>query len=196
MQLRNNRMEEMQKARGGVRGVSVQLPCPFWVCHSPCETVTREGTPLGPDSGLLSNSQKWIVQGDTRTDVTKPKTLLERGAQVEKGRLREPRRTALPCGSRPQVLWQWNQLSWLSLANHLASCPYVVGLGSFLVAQTSVSQGEFQREGFWKAGRIYYGLMSPPSFWPFPNSPSVCETTHASCYMVPSQGRQFLSMVP
>ena len=115
MQLRNNRMEEMQKARGGVRGVSVQLPCPFWVCHSPCETVTREGTPLGPDSGLLSNSQKWIVQGDTRTDVTKPKTLLERGARVEKGRLREPRRTALPCGSRPQVLWQWNQLSWLSL---------------------------------------------------------------------------------
>ena len=128
--------------------------------------------------------------------MTKPKTLLERGAQVEKGRLREPRRTALPCGSRHQVLWQWNQLSWLSLANHLASCPYVAGLGSFLVAQTSVSQGEFQREGFWKAGRIYYGLMSPPSFWPFPNSPSVCETTHASCYMVPSQGRQFLSMVP
>ena len=31
--------------------------------------MLQEGGPLpGPESGLLSNTQKWIVQGDTRAD--------------------------------------------------------------------------------------------------------------------------------
>lgn len=52
-----------------------------------------------------------------------------------------------------------------------------------------------------EVGRTYYGLLSPPSFWPLPNSSgqfwrqllqlistlfliktSCCETTHANCY--------------
>ena len=37
--------------------------------------------------------------------LTKQETLLGRGAQVESSRVREPRRTALPHGTQPQVLW-------------------------------------------------------------------------------------------
>ena len=55
--------------------------------------------------------------------------------------------------------------SGLSLANHSDS-------RSFLVACASLSQGGFQQEGFWEVGRTCYGLVSPPSFWPLPNSSS------------------------
>ena len=35
----------------------------------PCLPVLQEGGPLpGPESGLFSNPQKWIVQGDTCAD--------------------------------------------------------------------------------------------------------------------------------
>ena len=37
--------------------------------------------------------------------LTKQETLLGRGTLVESSRVREPRRTALPCGSQSQVLW-------------------------------------------------------------------------------------------
>ena len=37
--------------------------------------------------------------------LTKQKTLLGRGAWAESSRVREPRRTALPCGSQSWVLW-------------------------------------------------------------------------------------------
>ena len=37
--------------------------------------------------------------------LTKQETLLGRGTWVESSRVREPRRTALPHGSQPQVLW-------------------------------------------------------------------------------------------
>ena len=53
-------------------------------------------------------------------------------------------------------------LSRLSLANHSDS-------GSFLVTHASLCQDGFQQEGFWEVGRID-GLVSPHSFWPFPNS--------------------------
>ena len=36
---------------------------------------------------------------------TKQETLLQRGTQMESRRLREPRRTALTCGLKSQVLW-------------------------------------------------------------------------------------------
>ena len=39
--------------------------------------------------------------------LTKQKTLLGRGGQAERSRVREPRSTALPSGSRPLVLWEW-----------------------------------------------------------------------------------------
>ena len=37
--------------------------------------------------------------------LTKQETLLGKGTQVESSRVREPRRTALPCGSKSQVSW-------------------------------------------------------------------------------------------
>ena len=37
--------------------------------------------------------------------VTKQKTLLARRTQAESSRVREPRRSALPRGSKSQVLW-------------------------------------------------------------------------------------------
>ena len=37
--------------------------------------------------------------------LTKQEILLGKGTQVESNRVREPRRTALPCGSQSQVLW-------------------------------------------------------------------------------------------
>ena len=36
--------------------------------------------------------------------LTKQEILLGKGTQVESTRVREPRRTALPCGSQSQVL--------------------------------------------------------------------------------------------
>ena len=83
--------------------------------------------------------------------LTKQETLRGRGPRAESSRVREPRRTALPCGSQSRVL-----VSGLSLANHSDS-------GSFLVTCASLSQDGFQREGFWEVGRTY-GLASPLSF--------------------------------
>ena len=37
--------------------------------------------------------------------LTKQEILLGKSAQVESSRVREPRRTALPCGSQPWILW-------------------------------------------------------------------------------------------
>ena len=37
--------------------------------------------------------------------LTKEETLLGKGARVESSRVREPRRTALPCGLQSWVLW-------------------------------------------------------------------------------------------
>ena len=46
--------------------------------------MLQEGGPLpGPETGLLSNTWKWIVQGDM---VTKQEILLGKGTQVESSR--------------------------------------------------------------------------------------------------------------
>ena len=37
--------------------------------------------------------------------LTKQETLLGRGARAESRRVKEPRRTVLPRGSQPRVLW-------------------------------------------------------------------------------------------
>ena len=66
--------------------------------------VLQEGGPLpGPETGLLSNTQKWIVRGVTCAD--KQEILSGKGTQVESSRVREPRRTALSHGLQSQVLW-------------------------------------------------------------------------------------------
>ena len=63
--------------------------------------------------GRWTPSQGWRVGSclTLRNEVsethvlTRQKTLLGRGTQAESSSVREPRRTALPCGSQSQVLW-------------------------------------------------------------------------------------------
>ena len=40
--------------------------------------------------------------------LTKQNTLMGRHSLAESLRVKEPKRTALPCGSQPQVLWEWD----------------------------------------------------------------------------------------
>ena len=54
-------------------------------------------------NGLLSNTQKWIVRGDTCAD--KARDFTRKGCVGGEQQVRGPRRTALPCGSQPQVSW-------------------------------------------------------------------------------------------
>ena len=75
----------------------------------PCFLILlQEGGPLpAPETGgLLSNTRKWIVW-ETHV-LTKQEILLGKGTRVESSRVREPRRTALPCGSQSLVLWWWD----------------------------------------------------------------------------------------
>ena len=66
--------------------------------------VLQKGGPLpGPTSGLLSITWKRIVQGDTHAD--RARDVLGKGTWAESSRVREPRRTALPCNSQSWVSW-------------------------------------------------------------------------------------------
>ena len=50
-------------------------------------SLLQEGGPLpGPETGLLSKTQKWIVQGDTSHALTKQEILLGKGTRVESSR--------------------------------------------------------------------------------------------------------------
>ena len=103
----------------------------------------------GPESGLLSNIQKWIVQGDTCAD--KARDFIGKGAWEVSSRVRKPRRIALPVlGFMVMGL-----VSGLSLVNHSDS-------ESFLVVPR------------WMPARILGGGQTcSVSFWSFPNSSSL-----------------------
>ena len=69
--------------------------------------LLQEGGPLpGPKggSGLTLRSE---LSEETHA-LVKPEALLGRVTPVESRGVREPGRTALPRGSRPQVLWWWS----------------------------------------------------------------------------------------
>ena len=68
-----------------------------WICF-------RKGDPFpGPK---LSSCLTLRNELSKETHVlTKQEILLRKGTRVESSRIREPRRTALPCGSQSQVLW-------------------------------------------------------------------------------------------
>ena len=117
--------------------------------------LLQEGGSLpGPETGLLFNTRKLIVQGDTRAD--KARDFIGKG---HPGREQQVKRTQENCS----VMWLAvsgfmvkGLVSRLSLANHSDS-------EAFLVVHTLFSQDGCQR-GFWEVVR--YGV----SFWPFPNS--------------------------
>ena len=94
--------------------------------------------------------------------LTKQEPLLERSAWAESRRVREPRRTALPCCSVSGFMVK-GLVSRLSLASHSDS-------GSVLVAHTSLSQDGFQQEGFGEVNGTYgltssFDLSQIPSQW-------------------------------
>ena len=67
--------------------------------------VLQEGGPLpGPESGLCLSLGNELSK--ERHVLTKQETLLGRGAWAESSRVREPRRTFLPCGLQSLVSWQ------------------------------------------------------------------------------------------
>lgn len=103
--------------------------------------MLQEGGPLpGPESGPLSNSWKWIVQGDA---CWQSKKLY--GARAESSRGREPRRPALPRGWQPQGLWRWD---WFR--GFLWPIALTRGLS---YGHASLSEDGFQWEGLWEVGR-------------------------------------------
>ena len=142
--------------------------------------LLQGGRPLpGPETGLLSNTQKWIVWGDTC--LTKPEVLLGKGTCMESSRVREPR-TALPhCsqwfygdGISFQVVFSWS--FWLR----------VFPAGAHLVQPRWMSERRI----------LGGGRTRGVSFWPFLNSfgwwwlissvfltrTSCHKTTHANGY--------------
>ena len=78
---------------------------------------------------------------------------------AESSRIREPRRTALPRGSQPQVLWE--------------GCLWPIILhGPYLVWLRVLPGGLCLPQPRWiPAPRSLGGWSSPPSYWPLPNSP-------------------------
>ena len=79
--------------------------------------LLQERGPLpGPESGLLSNTRKWIVWGDTGANEAGDFT--GKGRRAESRRVREPGKTALPCGSTQSRAYGDGSVSRLSLASH------------------------------------------------------------------------------
>ena len=76
------------------------------VAKSPTKVATgcRKGDPF---QGLKLGS--CLTLGNELSEethvLTKQETLLGKGTRVQSSRVREPRRTALPCGSQSRVLW-------------------------------------------------------------------------------------------
>ena len=97
--------------------------------------VAGRGTPSGPENGLLSNTQKLIVRGDTRAD--KARNFIGKG---HPGREQQGKGTQENCSATWLAVSGFTVtglVSGLSLANHSDS-------GSFLVACASLSQDGFQ----------------------------------------------------
>ena len=117
--------------------------------------LLQKGRPLlGPESGLLSNIQKWIVWGDAHVD--KARDFIEKG---HSGGEHEGKGTWEDFSAKWFALSSFmvmGLVSELSLADHSDS-------GFFLVEHASLSQNGFQQKGFWEVGRAY-GLLYPFDF--------------------------------
>ena len=145
--------------------------------------LLQEGGPLpGNETGLLSNTQKWIVWGDTC--VTKQEILLGKGTRGESSRVREPRRTALPRGlhslgfysdgTRFQVVF--SQSFWLR----------VLPGGSCLVQPRWMPERRILEDGQ-TCGVSFWPFLNSSGWWLFISSmfltrTSCHKTTHANGY--------------
>ena len=118
----------------------------------------QEGGPLpGPETGLLSNTRKWIVWGDTCAD--KSRGFIGKG---HPGREQEGKGTQENCSVKWLAVSGFmvmGLVSGLTLANHSDS-------ESFLVVHALFSQDGCQREGFWEVvGQVCLLLTFPKLFW-------------------------------
>ena len=104
--------------------------------------MLQEGGPLpGPETGLLSNTQKWIVWGDTCAEKARDFNGKGRPGGEQEGEGTQENHSATwlaVLGFMVKGL-----VSGMSLANHSDS-------GSFLVVPASFSQDGRQRGGFWE----------------------------------------------
>ena len=157
--------------------------------------VLLEGGPLpGPEGGLLCNTQKWIVWGDTCAG--KARDFIGKG---HPGGEQKGKGTQENCS----VIWLavsgfmvMGLVSGLSLANHSDS-------ESFLVVHALINQDGCQREGFWEVvGQVVSpfdlsrtllvggGLLVPCSL----PGPPVVKLLMQIVTVVPGQGGRFQSV--
>ena len=84
-------------------------PCDPGLCSVPAPSVAGRGTPSRAPLSKLGSCLTLRNELSEETHVlTKQEILLGKGTRVESSRVREPRRTALPCGSQSRVLWWWD----------------------------------------------------------------------------------------
>ena len=142
--------------------------------------LLQEGGPLpGPESGLLSYTQKWIVWGDTCAD--KARDFIGKGHQGGEQKVRESRRTALPCGlqfgfygdgiSFPVVFSQSFWLRVLPGGAHITQPRWIP-------ARRILGGGRIRGVSFWP-------FLNSSSWWwlissMFLTRTSCCKTTHAN----------------
>ena len=137
------------------------VPFSHWLLDSslppspPPLTVAGRGTPSRAREWALPNTRKWIVRGDTRADSARD--LIGKGHQGggQQGKGTQENRSAMWLAVLGFLVM--GLVSGFSLADHSDS-------GSFLVAHASLSQGGFQRRGFWEVGRTY-GVVSVSSLF-------------------------------
>ena len=159
------------------------------------DIVWQEGGPLpGPETGLLSNSKKWVVWGDTCSD--KARDFIGKGCL---GWEQYGNRTQEHCSATCLAVLGFmvmGLVSRLSLANHSDS-------ESFLVVHTLFSQDGCQREGFWEVVRhvvspfdlswtlLVGGCLLVPCSLP---GPPVIKQLMQMVTIVPGQGGRFQSV--
>ena len=170
--------------------------------------LLQEGGPLlGPKSGLLSNTRKWIVWGDTRAD--KARDYWEGAPGGEQQGWGNPGELLCHVACSLRVYDDGVSFQVVSGQSSCLACIWSDS-GSFLGARISLTQEGLQHEGVWEVGRTYYGLASPPScgssrilpvsFWwrqhHGPYQTSRCDTSHARGYHCAWPRQWFLSTIP
>ena len=79
------------------------LVCGAGSCLSGGQSCCRKGDPFqGPKLGSCLTLGKELSE---ETHADKVRDFIGKGTCVESSRVREPRRTALPCGLQSRVLW-------------------------------------------------------------------------------------------
>ena len=113
--------------------------------------------------------------------MSKQENLLGKGARTESSRVREPRRTALPRGSKSWVHGN-GVSSWLSLASHLAWSMFVLTQGpSWWQVNLSAKMDSSAKD----SGRLIRHLMGwhlLPAFGPSQILPVSFQWQHLICY--------------